>query len=156
MSKYQQTLDQATPWAIALLRIVVGVVFFMHGLQKLFQMGVPGVSGFFASLGIPAPEAAALVVSLVETVGGLALILGAFTHLAGVLLAADMLVALLVVHRPNGFFAGDGGVELVLVLGAAALALAITGPGALALDSLLPVGRESRIGSGASPAPSRT
>ena len=79
MSKHQQTLDQALPWGIALLRIVVGVVFFMHGLQKLFQMGVPGVSGFFASLGIPAPEVAAVVVSLVETVGGLALILGVLT-----------------------------------------------------------------------------
>lgn len=156
MSKHQQTLDQALPWGIALLRIVVGVVFFMHGAQKLFQMGVPGVSGFFASLGIPAPEMAAVVVSLGETVGGLALILGVFTRLAGVLLAADMLVALLVVHRSNGFFAGDGGVELVLVLGAAALALAITGPGALALDSLLPIGRESRIGSAAGTVPSRT
>jgi putative oxidoreductase len=156
MRKHQQTLDQALPWGIALLRIVVGVVFFMHGLQKLFQMGVPGVSGFFASLGIPAPEVAAVVVSLVETVGGLALILGVLTRLAGVLLAADMLVALLVVHQPNGFFAGDGGVELVLVLGAAALALAITGPGALALDSLLPIGREVRVDRGASPVPSRT
>src|SRR4051794_24348472 len=156
MSKHQQTLDQALPWGIALLRIVVGGAFFMHGLQKLFQMGIPGVTGFFASLGIPAPEVAAVVVSLVETFGGLALILGLFTRLAGVLLAADMLVALLVVHRPNGFFAGDGGVELVLVLGAAVLALAITGPGALALDSLLPGRREVRVGRVASPAPSRS
>src|SRR4051794_38520229 len=153
MSKHQQTLDQALPWGIALLRIVVGVAFFMHGLQKLFMMGIPGVTGFFTSLGIPAPEVAAVVVSLVETVGGLALILGVATRLAGILLAADMLVALLVVHRPHGFFVADGGGELVLVLGAAALALVLTGPGALALDSLLPAGPESRIG-GASPVPS--
>ena len=148
-------LDQAVPWGIALLRIVVGVAFFMHGQQKLFQMGISGVSGFFASLGIPAPEVAAVAVSLVETAGGIALILGVLTRLAGVLLAADMLIALLIVHRPNGFFAGDGGVELVLVLGAAALALAITGPGALAIDSLLAGGRESRPGNAGSPIPSR-
>jgi putative oxidoreductase len=154
MRKNQQMLDQALPWGIALLRTVVGVAFFMHGLQKLFQMGIPGVTGFFTSLGIPAPGVAAVVVSLIETFGGLVLILGLLTRLAGILLAADMLVALLVVHRPHGFFAGDGGFELVLVLGAAALALAITGPGALALDSLLPGSRESRIGS-ATPVPSR-
>jgi putative oxidoreductase len=130
------------PWGIALLRIVVGFAFFMHGQQKLFEMGVGGVGGFFASLGIPAPQLAAVAVSLVETVGGLALIVGVLTRLFGVLLAADMLVALWIVHRPNGFFAGDGGVELVLVLGAAALALALTGPGALAIDNLLPVERK--------------
>jgi putative oxidoreductase len=146
MKTSQQLLDRALPWGIALLRIVVGFAFFMHGQQKLFQMGIGGVSGFFASLGIPAPEVAAVAVSLVETVGGLALILGVATRLAGLLLAADMLVAMLLVHRPNGFFAGDGGVELVLVMGAAALALAITGPGALALENLLPGGRRALVG----------
>jgi putative oxidoreductase len=149
MRTSQQQWDRALPWGIALLRVVVGFAFFMHGQQKLFQMGIGGVSGFFASLGIPAPEVAAVAVSLVETVGGLALILGVATRLAGLLLAADMLVAMLVVHRPNGFYAGDGGVELVLVLGAAALALAITGPGALALDSLLPGGRGAPVGNAA-------
>ena len=144
------------PWGIALLRVVVGFAFFMHGQQKLFQMGVGGVGGFFASLGIPAPELAAVVVSIVETVGGLALILGVLTRLVGVLLAADMLVAMLVVHLPNGFYAGDGGVELVLVLGAAALALAITRPGALAVDSLLPFGRGLRVSNTTNPVLSRS
>jgi putative oxidoreductase len=151
----QQTWDRVTPWGIALLRIVVGLTFFMHGQQKLFQMGVGGVGGFFAALGIPAPELAAVVVSLVETVGGLALIAGVLTRFVGLLLAADMLVALLLVHRPNGFYAGDGGIELVMVLGAAAFALALTGPGALAVDTLLPFGPESRRGSATDPALSR-
>jgi putative oxidoreductase len=152
----QQAWDRAMPWGIALLRVVVGFAFFMHGQQKLFQMGIGGVSGFFASLGIPAPELAAVAVSLIETVGGLALILGVLTRVAGVLLAADMLVAMLLVHRPNGFYAGDGGIELVLVLGAAALALAFTGPGALAVDTLLPFRRGSRAGNAPNPAPSRS
>ena len=123
------------PWGIALLRIVVGIVFVMHGQQRLFEMGVGGVGGFFASLGVPAPQLAAVVVSLLETVGGIALILGILTRLFGLLLTGDMLVALLLVHRHNGFFAGNGGVELVLLLAAAALAL--TGPGAMALDNVL-------------------
>ena len=148
----QRTWDRALPWGLALLRIVVGFTFFMHGQQKLFQTGV---GGFFGSLGIPAPELAAVVVSLVETVGGLALILGALTRLAGILLAIDMLVALLVFHRPNGFFAMDGGIELVLVLAAAALALAITGPGAYAVDNLLPWERRATPARAGDPAPSR-
>ena len=125
------------PWGIALLRIVVGIVFVMHGQQKLFEMGVGGVGGFFASLNVPAPQLVAVVVSWLETIGGLALILGVLTRLFGLLLTGDMLVAMLLVHRPNGFFAGNGGIELVLLLGAAALALALTGPGALAIDNLL-------------------
>jgi putative oxidoreductase len=107
-------------------------------------MGIGGAEGFFGMLGIPAPALAAVVVSTVELVGGLALIAGAFTRLAGVLLAIDMLVALLVFHRPNGFFAPDNGIELVLVLGACALGLAMTGPGALALDEILPFERRMR------------
>lgn len=151
----QRTWDRALPWGLTLLRIVVGLTFFMHGQQKLFQMGIGGVGGFFGSLGIPAPELAAVVVSLVEIVGGLALILGALTRLAGVLLAIDMLVALLVFHLPNGFYATDGGIELVLVLAAATLALAITGPGALAVDNLLPGERRVTPARAADPAPSR-
>jgi putative oxidoreductase len=151
----QQTWDRAWPWGIALLRVVVGVTFFMHGQQKLFQMGVGGVGGLFASLGVPAPELAAVAVSLVETVGGLALIAGVATRVVGVVLATDMLVAMLLVHRPNGFYAGDGGIELVLVLGAAALVLAITGPGALAVDTVLS-GWGGARGTAGAPGPSRT
>ena len=142
-------------WGIALLRIVTGIVFVMHGQQKLFEMGVGGVGGFFASLGVPAPQLAAVVVSVLETVGGLALILGVLTRLFGLLLTGDMLVALLLVHRPNGFFAGDGGVELVLLLGTAALALALTGPGAPALDNLLPFERRFPGRDGTDLVPSR-
>ena len=155
MMRKQQTWEGAVPWGLALLRVVVGLTFFMHGQQKLFQMGLGGVGGMFASLGVPAPELAAVAVSLVETVGGLALIAGAATRLIGVLLAADVLVAMFLVHLPNGFYAMDGGVELVLVLAAAALALALTGPGALAVDNALH-GRGGIRGGAGDPEPRRT
>jgi putative oxidoreductase len=129
------------PWGVALLRVVVGIVFFMHGQQKLFDIGVAQTGEFFDSQGIPFPAVAAVVVTAVETLGGLALIFGLFTRVAAALLAIDMLVAALVVHVRNGFFAPNGGVELVLVLGAASLALILTGPGALAVDGLLPIER---------------
>ena len=132
------------PLGIALIRVVVGLTFFMHGWQKFFITGVDGIEGFFGMLSIPAPALAALVVSIVELTGGLALILGVFTRLAGILLTLDMVVALLVFHLPNGFFAETNGIELVLVLGAAALGLALTGPGALAVDSMLPFERRLR------------
>lgn len=154
MTLYPRDENRLWPWGILLLRVVVGFTFFMHGQQKLFEMGIGGVTDVFGSLGIPAAGLFAVVVSLVETIGGLALILGVLTRIAGVLLAIDMLAALFVFHAPNGFYVSNGGVELVLVLGGSALALALTGPGALALDHALPI--ERRI-SGRRPelAPSR-
>lgn len=133
------------PYGIALMRIVVGFVFLMHGQEKFFEMGVGNVEGWFGSLGIPAPALAALVVSLVELIGGIALIVGAMTRLFGILLAVDMVVALLVFHLPNGFFMTSNGIELVLVLGAVSLGLVLTGPGALALDAVLPVERRPTL-----------
>ena len=132
---------QQTQWGIALLRIVTGVIFFMHGWQKLFEMGHGGVSGFFTSLNIPAPEVAAAIVIAVELLGGLALILGFLTRLVAVPLAIDMLVALLTVHLKAGFFAATGGYEFVLLLAAASASLFFLGSGAFALDNFSAVRR---------------
>jgi putative oxidoreductase len=69
------------------------------------------------------------LVALTETAGGLLRVVGLATPLAGVALAGDMLVALITAHIDAGFFAADGGIELVLLLGGASLALALTGAG---------------------------
>ena len=132
-----ETQRPATLTAVAflVLRLAVGFVFAMHGWQKLSMMGIGGVAGFFGSLGIPAPELAAIAVTAIELVGGIALILGVGTRVAGALLALDMLAALLLVHVGNGFFVDAGGFELVLTLGAAALFFALAGPGPLAVDT---------------------
>ena len=102
--------------ALTIIRVIVGIVFFVHGWQKVFMFGFGGVGGFFGSLGIPAAGFFAVVVSLLELLGGLALILGFATRLVGLLLAIDMLVALFVVHISNGFFVSENGYELVLLL----------------------------------------
>lgn len=124
-------------WGLTILRVVVGLVFFVHGFQKLFLMGFGGVADMMGGLGVPAPGLFAVIVTLVELLGGLALILGLFTRLAAIPLAVDMLVATLTVHLPNGFSAQNGGYEFTLVLLAAGVALAVAGPGEAALDRFL-------------------
>ena len=139
---------------IAILRVAIGVTFFMHGWQKLFEMGVSGVAAFFGQLGIPAPMAAATVIVVLELVGGAALVAGLFTRWVAIPLALDMLVASLLVHLPAGFFAPNG-VELVFLLLGGAAALALAGPGAFALDRLIArpaagaTGAERRVSLGA-------
>lgn len=121
-------------WGLAVLRLVVGIVFFMHGYQKVFKMGLHGVAGFFGHLGIPVPVVAAALVMLVEFVGGILLITGLATRIPATLLAIDMLVAILTVHLKNGFF--GMGVEFPLTLLAGAVCLALAGGGALSLKRL--------------------
>ena len=121
-------------WGLLALRTVVGLVFVVHGGQKLFGFGVAGTAGFLGSLGVPLPAVAAVGVIAVELLGGLALLLGAWTRIAASLLAADMLVAMLTVHLRGGFFVPDG-VEFVLTLFGACVALAGLGAGPWSVDA---------------------
>lgn len=137
-------------WGLAVLRVVVGIVFFMHGWQKFFDMGIGGVSGFFGSLGIPMAGVAAPLVALVETAGGAMLALGLLTRWVAPLLAIDMFVATLLVHLPNGFFVSNQGVEFTLLLLAAAVAFFLAGPGSPSVDAMI---ARRRVGRGAPRAP---
>jgi putative oxidoreductase len=121
---------------VAVLRIVTGVVFAMHGYQKFFGMGIGGVTGFFGSLGIPDPHFFAMVVSTVELVGGIALVLGLLTRFVAIPLIIDMMTAIVLVHAKNGFFVPRG-VELVLMLMTSCIALVLAGPGAVSIDRAL-------------------
>jgi len=129
--------------ALALLRAALGIVFVMHGAQKVFVLGHDGVTGFFASVGIPLPAVAAAIVMAVELGGGLAILAGVLTRLAGGLLAATMAVAILAVHLPNGFFLPNG-YEFTLILFAAATALVLAGAGRYSVDALWLPRREAR------------
>jgi len=121
---------------LAILRVIVGIVFLMHGIQKL-KMGHAGVTGFFGNLGIPAPSIMAGLIMMLETLGAASFIAGFLTRVVAAGFIVDMLGAILTVHLPKGFSAANGGYEFPLTLLAAAVALAIAGPGAAAVDNLI-------------------
>jgi len=134
-----------TEIALPLLIVrLIGLGFAAHGTQKLFGWfggyGLAGTGGFFASLGFrPGPFFAAAA-GFGELVGGLLIALGLGGPIGPMLVIATMLVAILAVHLPNGFFASNNGYELPLVYLAWAFGLAFTGFGAFSLDSALGLG----------------
>jgi putative oxidoreductase len=119
--------------ALLLGRIGVAVVFFAHGLQK-WQSGIDGTAKFFERVGIPLPKVAAVFDIFVEVLGSVAFAAGFLLPLVGIGYVVIMIGALLSVHIDHGL-TGQGGYELVLVLGTAALALGFNG-GRFSLDHL--------------------
>ena len=126
---------------LLVLRVILGIVFVVHGHQKLFGMGFAGVQGAFAHMGAPLPQVTGPLIALLEFFGGIALIVGFLTRLVSLGLAADMLGAIVLVHLAKGL-TGPGGYELVLMLMGASLALLLGGAGDFSIDAL--IGRRTR------------
>lgn len=119
-----------------ILRVVLGIIFFVHGLVK-FQGGIGNTVGWFDSIGIPG--GIAYVVAIIELVGGMALIVGFGTKIVSALLVLLMIGATLKVKLAVGFL-GNGqmaGYELDLALLAIALYLAINGSKQYSLGQLI-------------------
>ncbi len=136
---------------LLVLRLALGLTMAAHGVQKLFGWfgggGLEGTGQFFTASGYPAGEAMAAVAGLTETLGGLGLVLGLLTPLAGAALVGTM-VNVLAVKWGGGFFAPKG-IEYEVLLTAAAVALTLTGPGRYAADRFLPGLRTLRLALGA-------
>ena len=124
---------------LLLLRVVVGVTLAAHGAQKLFGwFGGPGLDGTargLEMLGFRPGRRHAALAGLVEIGAGLLLAFGLFTPIAAALVSSVMVVAALSAHVKQGFFVTSGGFEYNLVLGAAGLTFAFTGPGRFSLDA---------------------
>lgn len=137
MKKCKEFCDKMKPYAPTILRVVVGIVFLLHGYGKLWG-AAPGIEnwiGMLTGMGLPFPVLMAWMVGLIEFLGGIALIIGFGTSIASFLLAIVMGVAVLKVHLGNGFFNSAGGYEFALTLFAANLSLMFSGAGAMSLDS---------------------
>lgn len=119
---------------LLLVRFALGLVFVMHGWQKLAVFGVAGTAGFMASLGLPFPTLNAVAIIAVELIGGLLLVAGAGTRIVGALLSFSMLVAVVAAHGAGGFFLPTG-YEFALTMALVSLAVVLTGAGRYSVDA---------------------
>jgi putative oxidoreductase len=126
---------------LLLARLTLGVLMAAHGSQKLFGWfggyGLEGTGGFLEGLGFRPGRLFAAAAAVSEVGGGVLIAVGLLHPFAAALVVAVMIVAAVSVHWPHGLFAMSNGIELPLLYGAAAAALALTGPGAYSLDTLL-------------------
>ncbi len=126
-------LETLEPRARSLLRIIAGFVFALHGFQKLFGlfggMGGSGASAAFGSL--------PWVAGVLETFGGLLLLVGLFTRPVALLLCGQMAVAYFKAHAPRGFWPIVNGGELAALYCFIFLYLAIAGGGQVSFDRIL-------------------
>lgn len=142
-------LEGLERWAVLILQLFLGVVFVMHGAQKLFGpsfYGFPwqGYLGFFNKFGITPAPLWLWVVTITEFFGGLCIIFGFLTRFWAAGLVIDMTTAILKIHINIGFFwlTPGGGLEFPLTLGVLALMLVLMGPSFLAVDRA--IGLEKR------------
>ena len=146
---YRCTLSTLERWAPLPLRLIVGYGFMAHGYAKILK-GPERFVDILHAIGVPAPELMRWATIIVELVGGLAILIGAFVPLFSVPMAAILFVATFTVHLPNGFSSiklqavtaagaqfGQPGYETDLLYLACLAALIMGGSGPFAVDGLL-------------------
>jgi len=125
---------------LLLARLVIGSLMAAHGTQKLFGWfggyGLTGTGGFFEGLGFRPGRFFAATASIAEIASGVLVLLGLLGPIGPALMISVMVVAAVSVHWPN-VFAQSNGIEVPLLYGATAAALALTGFGAYSLDHAL-------------------
>jgi putative oxidoreductase len=143
-------LEGLEKWGWALLQLPLGLLFFLHGSQKLFGPGFYGQPwdryiAFFERFGVTPGAFWIWVVALTEFFGGICIFFGLLTRIWAAGLVIDMIVAVLKVHVKVGFFwtTPGGGLEFPLTLGLLALALVLMGPSFLSVDRM--IGLEKRV-----------
>lgn len=143
------TNSTARDWAPIPLRLIIGLGFFQHGYAKLAR-GSEHFIGIMQALGVPAPELMAWATILVELLGGLAILAGAFVIVASIPMIIVLVTAIFTVHLPNGFSSikllavtstgarfGQPGYETDLLYLAGLTVLVLAGAGRYSLDGLI-------------------
>ncbi|MFJ4678577.1 DoxX family protein [Kitasatospora sp. NPDC088783] len=133
------TVEAARPYLVGLTRAVTGLLFACHGAASLFGVlgGAKG-GGTVETLSWPGWYAA-----VIQLVGGTLVLLGLGTRTAAVVCSGSMAYAYFSVHQENGLLPIQNGGESAALFAWTFLLLAATGPGALALDALLPTRRRT-------------
>jgi putative oxidoreductase len=136
--------------ALLVLRLVPGILFIGHGLQKLVPAkysppllhatGPRGAAVFFDQLGLRPALPAVVAAGLAEVGGGFLIAAGLLTPLGTALIAAVMTTAILSVHIRKGIWNTDGGIELPLVLLTMSFVVTALGPGSYSIDSWAGIG----------------
>jgi putative oxidoreductase len=129
--------DRSRHLALLVARVVLGVVLFAHGWDKLVLTGIAETRVQFEGLGIPLAIASASFVTFVEFAGGIMLVVGALTPVVALMHLVVMIGATAFVHLSNGIYVENNGWELVGVIGACELVLAAWGAGRYSVDGLV-------------------
>ena len=119
---------------LAVIRIVTGAIFAVHGYKKLFVMGFSGVGGAFTHMGAPLPGFTGPLFAVCEFFLGIAVVTGLLTRLGALWFILDMLGAIAIVHIKNGW-SGPGGMEFPVLLLAASIVVFLCGRGCCAIDN---------------------
>lgn len=123
-----------TNFALLVIRMVAGLIFFMHGYEKFFDHGLAATRDGFSAMGVPLPAVTSFLAATFEFFGGILLFAGVYTRIVAILLGIEMIAAMLLVHVEHGFFVANNGVELVLMLAAVCAGLVVAGAGHYSLD----------------------
>jgi putative oxidoreductase len=136
MQSFNSSLNRLAPLSPAILRIVLGIGFIVHGYTKVENgLSASGFAGFLDGLGVPASSTVAPIVAFLEMGLGALLVIGLMTRISAIILFL-VLVGAVAYFKNDGFlFNGNqNGAELDLVYMAGLVSLAITGPGRLSAD----------------------
>ena len=140
---FQKLMNTSDDFVVTLLRLSLGIVFFVHGAQKALGWfggyGFRGTLGFFTQQ-MHIPAVLAVLAIAAEFVGGIGLVIGFLSRVAALGIATNMVVAVILVHRHFGFFANWSGMQkgegyeyhiLAIII---CMAIMIKGSGALSID----------------------
>ena len=125
----------AVEFSLFVVRVIVGIIFFYHGAQKMF--GWYGGHGLTATAEQMGPIG--YLVAIGECFGGLGLIVGFLTRFSAASLIVIMIGAIVQVHGPKGFGLANGGYEYNLALIGLLVPVLLAGPGAFAIGRFLPL-----------------